>query len=241
MAGAQCCDNPPTLNPSSGVGLVQEIGGIQSYVVGSSDTKLAVLFISDVYGYEAPNLRKLADKVAAAGYYAVVPDFLHGEPYDAENTERPIQVWIKDHGPDKGCEEAKLVIEALKQKGISKIGAVGFCWGAKVVVQLAQSQEYIQAGALLHPSFVTVDDVKGVKVPLAVLGAEIDHLSPPELVKQFEEALNAKAEVDGFVKIFPGVAHGWTVRYNTEDAAAVKCAEEAHQDMLGWFQKHIKF
>lgn len=49
------------------------------------------------------------------------------------------------------------------------------------------------------------------------------------------------SQVDGFVKIFPGVAHGWTVRYNTEDAAAVKCAEEAHQDMLGWFQKHIKF
>lgn len=32
---------------------------------------------------------------------------------------------------------------------------------AKVVVQLAQSDEYIQAGALLHPSFVTVDDIKG--------------------------------------------------------------------------------
>ncbi|KNA12447.1 hypothetical protein SOVF_125940 [Spinacia oleracea] len=239
MSGPQCCENPPTLNPGSGAGLVEEIGGSKSYFSGSSDSKLAVLFISDVYGYEAPNLRKLADKVAAAGFYSVVPDFLHGEPYNPQNTERPIQAWIKDHGPDKGCEEAKLVIETLKQKGISKIGAVGFCWGAKVVVQLAQSDEYIQAGALLHPSFVTVDDIKGVNVPIAVLGAEIDHLSPPELVKQFEEALNAKPEVDGFVKIFPGVSHGWTVRYDPEDAAAVKAAEEAHQDMLGWFQKYI--
>lgn len=34
-----------------------------------------------------------------------------------------------------------------------------------------------------------------MNVPIAVLGAEIDHLSPPELVKQFEEALNAKPEV----------------------------------------------
>lgn len=47
-------------------------------------------------------------------------------------------------------------------------------------------------------------------------------------------------QVDGFVKIFPGVAHGWTVRYNAEDAGAVKCAEEAHQDMLGWFSKYVK-
>lgn len=240
MSGPQCCENPPALNPTCGAGHVEEIGGLKSYVSGSPDSKLAILFISDVFGYEAPNLRKLADKVAAAGFYAVVPDFFHEDPYDPQNTERPIKVWLKDHGPDKGCEEAKPVIESLKQKGISKIGAVGFCWGAKVVVQLAQSEEYIQAGALLHPSFVTLEDIKGVKVPIAVLGAEIDQMSPPELVKQFEEALNAKPEVDGFVKIFPGVAHGWTVRYNLEDAAAVKFAEEAHQDMLGWFQKHIK-
>jgi len=33
---------------------------------------------------------------------------------------------------DKGYEEAKAVIEALKQKGISKIGAAGYCWGGEV-------------------------------------------------------------------------------------------------------------
>ena len=42
------------------------------------------------------------------------------------------------------------------------------------------------------------------------------------------------------MKIFPGVAHGWTVRYNVDDEAAVKNAEEAHQDMLNWFIKHVK-
>ncbi|KAJ0035434.1 hypothetical protein Pint_24929 [Pistacia integerrima] len=41
--------------------------------------------------------------------------------------------------------------------------------------------------------------------------------------------------VDGFVKIFPKVSHGWTVRYDVEDAEAVNCADEAHQNMLDWF------
>lgn len=239
MSGPQCCDNPPSLSSNCGAGHVEQIGGLNSYVTGSFDSNLAILLVSDIYGFEAPNLRKLADKVASAGYYVVVPDFLYGDPYEPTNAERPLGAWIKDHGPDKGFEDAKRVIESLKSKGVSTIGSAGFCWGAKVVVELAKHGS-IQAAVLLHPSLVALDDIKAVKVPTSVLGAEIDKMSPPELLKQFEDVLASKPEVDGFVKIFPGVAHGWTVRYNTEDGEAVKCAEEAHQNMLEWFAKYVK-
>ncbi|CAI9781153.1 unnamed protein product [Fraxinus pennsylvanica] len=239
MSGPQCCENPPTLSPSSGVGSVLEIGGLKSYVSGSSDSSLAVILASDVYGYEAPNLRKLADKVAATGFYVVVPDFFNGDPFDPANSEKPLPVWKGLHEPAKAFEDTKLVISALKSKGISAIGAAGFCYGAKVVVELAKDG-LIQAGVLLHPSFVTVDDFKEVKAPMAILGAETDIHSPPELVKQFEKILSYKPEVASFVKVFLDVAHGWTVRYNLEDEKAVKSAEEAQTDMLNWFVKYVK-
>ncbi|MBA0737917.1 hypothetical protein Gogos_011334 [Gossypium gossypioides] len=92
---------------------------------------------------------------------------------------------------------------------------------------------------MLHPSFVTVDEIKSVKVPIAILGAEHDHISPPELLKQFDEILKA-SEVDSFVKIFPKVAHGWSVRYDVNDQTAVSTANEAQQDMLEWFAKYVK-
>ncbi|GFZ21880.1 alpha/beta-Hydrolases superfamily protein [Actinidia rufa] len=237
MSGPQCCENPPTLSSSYGTGHVEELGGLKSYVSGSPESKIAVLLVSDVYGYDAPNLRKLADKVAAAGFYVVVPDFLYGDPYAPENAERPLPVWIKDHG---------LVYTVLELQV--------FVGEPKVVVELAKYGN-VQAVVLLHPSFVTLDDIRAVKVPISVLGAEIDRSSPPELLKQFEEALKGKSEVpnpvekfmisivlqvDGFVKIFPGVSHGWTVRYKDEDEMVVKCAEEAHKDMLDWFLKHLK-
>ncbi|XP_008223022.1 PREDICTED: endo-1,3;1,4-beta-D-glucanase-like isoform X2 [Prunus mume] len=239
MSGLQCCSNPPTINPSSGSGHVEKLGGLDSYVTGFPDSKLAILLVSDIFGFEAPNLRKLADKVAAAGFFVVVPDFLYGDPYAPEDANRPLPVWIKDHGPAKGFEDAKPVLGALRRKGFSAVGAAGFCWGGKVVVELAK-HNFIQAAVLCHPSFVTVDDIKAVKVPISILGAEIDHMSPPEVVKQFEEVLTAKSEVKSHVKIFPKVAHGWTVRYNVEDEAAVKCAEEAHQNLLEWFLNHVK-
>ncbi|XP_057966032.1 endo-1,3;1,4-beta-D-glucanase-like [Malania oleifera] len=238
MSGSQCCENPPPLSSGSGAGFVAELGGLKSYLTGSSDSKLAILLISDVFGYEAPNLRKLADKVAAAGYFVVVPDFFYGDPYSPDNDARPITVWIQSHGTGKGFEDAKPVVAALRSRGITTVGAAGFCWGAKVVVELAKS-DHIQAAVLLHPSLVTVDDIKEVKAPIAILGAEIDKISPPELLKQFEDVLYSRPEVNSYVKIFPGVAHGWTVRYQVEDEKAVKRAEEAHGNMLDWFSQHM--
>lgn len=46
-------------------------------------------------------------------------------------------------------------------------------------------------------------------------------------------------QVDYFVKIFPGVAHGWAVRYKADDESALKIADEARTDMLVWFNKHL--
>lgn len=235
MSGPQCCENPPAASSGGESGEVLQIASLNTYVTGNPDLKSAVVLVSDVYGYGAPKLRKLADKVASAGYYVVVPDLLHGDPLTPESS---IQDWLNNHAPEQAVGLVKPVIQALKEKGISKVGAAGFCWGAKIVVELAKDAD-VQVAALLHPSFVTLDDIKGVKVPIGILGAEIDQRSPPELIKEFEAALEAKPGVNCFVKIYPGVTHGWTVRYKDEDAAVVKCAEEAHQDLVDWFGKCI--
>ncbi|KAK9078467.1 hypothetical protein SSX86_002524 [Deinandra increscens subsp. villosa] len=187
MSGPQCCENPPAISSADVSGEVLQIASLNSYVSGKPDSKTAVLLVSDVFGYGAPKLRQLADKVASAGYYVVVPDFFHGDPLTPETK---IEDWLKNHAPEPAVELAKPVLQALKEKGVTKIGAAGFCWGAKVVVELAKDAE-IQFAAILHPSFVSLDDIKGVKVPIAILGAEIDQRSPPELIKEFEAALVA--------------------------------------------------
>ncbi|KAJ4827285.1 hypothetical protein Tsubulata_040028 [Turnera subulata] len=240
MAGPQCCTNPPTLIPGFGEGSVTELGGLKAYVTGTSSSSTpAILLASDVYGYEAPNLRKLADKVATAGFYVVVPDFFYGDAYNPRDVAKPLGMFVDIHKPVKGFEDAKSVVAALRSKGISAIGAAGFCWGAKVVVELAKSN-YIQAAVLLHPTFVTVNDIKETRAPIAVLGAEFDRTSPPELLKQFEQVISASSEIDGYVKIFPRVSHGWTVRYKVGDERTIKSAEEAHENMLDWFLKYAK-
>ncbi|PRQ39102.1 putative alpha/Beta hydrolase [Rosa chinensis] len=52
-------------------------------------------------GYDAPNLRKLADKVAAAGFFVVVPDFFYGDLYvpTANGSSNSLPTWLKGHRP----------------------------------------------------------------------------------------------------------------------------------------------
>lgn len=46
-------------------------------------------------------------------------------------------------------------------------------------------------------------------------------------------------QLKSFVKIFPGVEHGWTVRYDESDEHAVEEANEAHKLMIDWFAKYL--
>uniref|UniRef100_A0A2N9GW19 Dienelactone hydrolase domain-containing protein n=1 Tax=Fagus sylvatica TaxID=28930 RepID=A0A2N9GW19_FAGSY len=205
------------------------------------------------YSSNGETFGNIADKVAQAGFYAVVPDFFYGDPY-VVNSSRTIPEWLKTHGTDKGFEDAKTFISALKKEGIHAVGAGGFCWGGKVVVQLAKT-DFTKATVLLHPSWVTLDDIKAVKVPISILAAELDNGTPPALLNQFEDALSkhkvpktdfqspinsAILQVKNFIKIFPKVKHGWTVRYNESDVTTVEAAKEAHKDMLLWLSKYLK-
>ncbi|KAI3808723.1 hypothetical protein L1987_24682 [Smallanthus sonchifolius] len=236
MSGPQCCENPPAVFSGSGQDdRIEVIGGLTSYTAGSLASKLAVVLIADIYGYEAPKLRQIADKVAATGFYVVVPDFFYGDPYVPET---PLSTWLHNHQPVKGCEDARKVVADLKSKGASAVGVAGFCWGGMTVSKLSTYGE-TEAAVILHPGPLSDDDIHATKVPTAILGAEIDEYSPPEKIKKIGEILTAKS-VDNFVKIYPGVVHGWTVRYKDDDEHVVKCAMEAHADMLNWFTKYLK-
>jgi hypothetical protein len=96
-----CCKPaPPAVD--NAVGKEELVADIHAYVTGSRSASAAVLFISDVFGFDAPLLRRLADKVAKAGYFVVVPDFFHGDPFvggQGENLFQGLDTWLPKHLP----------------------------------------------------------------------------------------------------------------------------------------------
>ncbi|KAG0523098.1 hypothetical protein BDA96_07G095000 [Sorghum bicolor] len=236
---SQCLDNPPDLS-QHGVEAGKEVGnlpgGFRAYVTGPPSSRRAVVLASDIYGFKAPLLRKIADKVGMIGYYVVVPDFFNGDPY---NDSKNLSEWIKSHSPVTAAQDAKPLFDYLRQERKS-VGVGGYCWGGKFATEMAKTDN-IEVAVLSHPAYVTVDDMKEVKWPIEILGAQNDTITPPEQVHQFEQVLSErKDKIQYFVKIFPRVAHGFACRYNTSDPFAVKSAEKALAYMLDWFHKYLK-
>lgn len=67
--------------------------------IDSTYMNLTAFFSFNTYAefFQLPFQRKIADKVAESGFYAVVPDFFFGDPFVA-NTSRTVQEWLKTHG-----------------------------------------------------------------------------------------------------------------------------------------------
>ncbi|KAJ0268518.1 hypothetical protein Brms1b_012823 [Colletotrichum noveboracense] len=117
-------------------------------------------------------------------------------------------------------------IKYLKGMGIEKIGAAGYCFGAK-------------CGFIAHPSFVDSDELAAITGPLSIAAAEFDDIFPAE--KRHEsEAILAKTGKDYQINLFSGVSHGFSVRGDVKDEKQRFAKEQAFYQAITWFDRYFK-
>jgi dienelactone hydrolase len=86
------------------------------------------------------NSQLMADQFAANGYYCLIPDIFNG---DALSLNRPVgfdlKKWINEGSDGKNIHTTAAIdpiveaaIQYIRKEGITAIGAVGYCFGAKV-------------------------------------------------------------------------------------------------------------
>lgn len=140
-------------------------------------TSTCILFLTDVIGHTFINAQLMADQFAANGYFVCMPDLFHG---DAIPLNKPPGFnwpkWL--NGPPGHTPERvdPLIEEAVKtlrgsEYGVKKLGAVGYCFGAKYVIRGLKEGGGIDAGFIAHPSLVEAEELKRVNGPLSIAAA----------------------------------------------------------------------
>ncbi|KAM9712925.1 carboxymethylenebutenolidase homolog isoform 1-T2 [Menidia menidia] len=226
-----------------GLGQEVQIEHVKAYVVKPTTTSdRAIIVIQDIFGWQLPNTRYMADMLAANGYTAVCPDFFLGkEPWSPAHDWSKFEKWLEDKKPTNINKEVDAVLKFLKEQcGANRIGVVGFCWGGVATHYLALQYPEIKAGVSVYGLVREGEDRFGLKSPTLFIFAEKDEVIPLQQVQVLEAKLKEKCTVDYEVKIFPGQTHGFVHRKREDINPADKpYIQEARADMLNWFNKYM--
>jgi dienelactone hydrolase len=151
----------------------------------SKQTEVAILLLTDVIGYDFINAQLIADQFAANGYYVVMPDLFEGDPVKLNGPPGfDIMEWLQKSGPSGGhtYKQTDPIVEAVikdmkTNQGVKKIGAVGYCFGAKYVARFMTGGKGVDVGYMAHPSFVEAEEIKAMTGPLSIAAAGQSTLS----------------------------------------------------------------
>ncbi|KAF7345461.1 Dienelactone hydrolase endo-1,3,1,4-beta-D-glucanase [Mycena venus] len=227
-------------------GKIEHIGGIETYVATPTvdyPKDKVVLVLTDVFGLSLVNNKLLTDDYARNGFKAVAPDLFNGDPVTPDafspGSTFDIGAWFaKGHDQAHTRPIVDKVIAALKAEGVTTFAAVGYCFGARYVFDLA-FENIIKASAVAHPSLLKVPEdleryVAESKAPLLINSCTVDQQYPPESQAKGDEIFANFAP--GYKReYFDGCSHGFAVRGDLSDPKVKAGKEGAFKATVEWF------
>ena len=153
--------------------------------------------------------------LAELGYVALAAD-MFGERRQARNLQEVAKL-VGDLRNEPQTLRARgraalATLAALPQVDANRIGAIGFCFGGSVVLELARDGADLKAVVSFHGVLATrTPAVSGnVKASVLVCTGADDPLAPPEQVKAFEDEMRAADVRDWQVISYGNTLHGFT-------------------------------
>jgi carboxymethylenebutenolidase len=193
---------------------------VNGYLAGEKGPGIVV--IQEWWGMN-DQIRGVADKLAAAGYRALVPDLYRGKStVDAKEAEH---LMTGLNFGDAAGQDVRGAVQFLKQ-GSAKVGVTGFCMGGALTILSAVNVPEADAAVVWY-GFPPLEYVDASKIKAPMLGhfATRDQAFPIGKVDELEKKLKAANVKFEF--------H----RYDAKHAFANETADEKKLDMLAYDPK----
>ncbi|KAM3841818.1 carboxymethylenebutenolidase homolog [Vipera latastei] len=228
-----------------GRGQEVQIQNIKAYVCQpASDTNKAVILVHDIFGWQFPDTRYVADIIASNGYTTICPDFFLGKvPWTPNDHWQNFGDWLKDRDPTKVDKTVDTVLNYLKEQyNAIKIGIVGFSWGGMAVHHVMLTNPKLKAGVSLYEIIRDSETRYNLLNPTFFIFGEKDHTISLEQISLLEKKLTEYCTVNYKIKVYPGQVHGFA-QCKPEDMKPedVPYAEEARMDLIQWLNRYIMY
>lgn len=197
-------------------------GSVNAYLVephGTAANAPGVVVIQEWWGLN-DQIKGVAEKLAAVGYRALVPDLYRGKVAVEENEAKHLSSGL-DFG--SATQDVRGAVQHLKASGSPKVGVTGFCMGGALTVLAAVHVPEGDAFVVWYgcPPLEYVDATK-IKAPVLAHFAEEDTVFPIAAARELEK--KAKAAGVSFE------LHTYAAKH----AFANETANDKHLDYLGY-------
>ena len=152
----------------------------------------AVVVIQEWWGVNA-QIRGVADRLASAGYTALVPDLYRGKSTVEQEEAHHLMTGL--NFADAASQDVRGAVQFLKTRG-GKVGLTGFCMGGALTLLGLGAAPEIDAAVVWYgcPPLEYIDASK-IKAPLLGHWATQDEFFPLATIDQLEDKLR-KADVN---------------------------------------------
>jgi carboxymethylenebutenolidase len=187
-------------------------------------------------------IKSVADKLAAAGYRALVPDLYRGkvalEANEAEHLMKNLNFG------DAAGQDTRGAVQYLKASGSTKVAVTGFCMGGALTLLAAVNVPELDAAVVWYgvPPLEYVDASK-IKIPMLGHFATRDTVFPIASVDELEKKLRQSAvkfefhRYDAKHAFANETADSKKLEFLKHDAGA---AELAWQRTMDFLAKHLR-
>ena len=147
----------------------------------------AVVVIQEWWGLN-DQIRGVADRLAAAGYRALVPDLYRGK--STVEAEEAHHLMSGLNFGDAASQDIRGAVQFLKTRS-SKVGVTGFCMGGALTMLAMGAAPEIDAGVVWYgcPPLEYIDGTK-IKVPMQAHWATQDEFFPIGTIDKLEVKLS---------------------------------------------------
>jgi carboxymethylenebutenolidase len=196
-----------------------------------------VIVVQEWWGLD-DHIKDVTQRFAQEGFIALAPDLFHGKVTKEPGEAQRLMMSLNMGQATKELTKAADYLASRPEVAGRGIGAIGFCMGGGLALNLACESPHIQAVAPFYggnPS--PIDKVQNLRGPLFGAYAENDNFASESVRRQLEEALKHHG-ISHDVRVYPGTEHAF---FNDTRAEVYnrEAAEDAWQRALNLFRDNL--
>ncbi len=211
-------------------------------VVPSGGAGPGLIVVQEWWGVD-PSLKSTADRLAAAGFVALVPDLYHGEVAGHDEMDKAAQL-MQSLPPDRAARDMSAAVdflaghEAVTGDGL---GVVGFCMGGMLALLLAASRpDRVKAAVPFYgfPHGELEPDWSPMTACVRGHMAEHDDFFAPDAARALESKLQGMGK-DAVLTVHPGTGHAFMGPHNALGTLDQALADQIWPGVISFLHERL--